>query len=57
MSRTWTSFAASGDPNGSEPGAWEPYERAADNHLDLDVDASQATGFRDVQCDFWEPYL
>ena len=50
----WVSFAASGDPNDGARFDWPAYDPATDNYLVLAEDLEVASGFRSLQCDFWD---
>lgn len=62
VSRYWTRFAATGDPNVDDPTSqrWPAFThpagpgRGADKYIVLDTNVSEARRPRERQCDFWE---
>ncbi|GAB5452467.1 MAG: carboxylesterase/lipase family protein [Halioglobus sp.] len=56
MAQYWSSFARSGNPNGTDitsADTWEPYSTASDRVLLIDSTASQVAEPRAEQCAFW----
>jgi para-nitrobenzyl esterase len=53
MTDYWTSFAATGDPNGAGHPVWPRYAAGAEPYLDLDVEPTARAGYHAAQCDFW----
>jgi carboxylesterase type B len=54
MMRTWTRFAASGDPNGSGLPRWPRYERAKDPYLEFGTPIRPGRAYRKAQVDVVE---
>jgi para-nitrobenzyl esterase len=55
MSAYWAAFVRTGEPgdgDGTHP--WPAYDAADDRHLVLDFAITQATGYEDDACDFWD---
>ncbi|MBW2463789.1 MAG: carboxylesterase family protein [Deltaproteobacteria bacterium] len=50
----WTSFAASGDPNGGARPDWPVHDPVTDEYLILSEDPEVARGFHSSECDFWD---
>ena len=54
IQRYWTNFARTGDPNGGADLRWPVVSVAGPTvRLNLGLEASLMTGFRDDQCHFW----
>jgi para-nitrobenzyl esterase len=54
MQALWTTFAATGDPNGDFGSGWPPFSRAGDRHLIIDAPVAAASGHKAATCDFWD---
>jgi len=52
----WTSFAATGNPNGAQATVWPPYYATTDPMLQIDDTSVQINGYRTAQCDFYDKY-
>jgi para-nitrobenzyl esterase len=57
MLRTWTRFAANGDPTGPGLTQWPPYERATDPYLEIGTQIRAGHAYRKAQVDAIEPFL
>jgi para-nitrobenzyl esterase len=54
MQRFWTSFAASGNPNGTAGSSWSRYDPIADSAIQLDVPLGTTSRIDASGCDFWD---
>ena len=51
----WSSFAATGDPNGSGvPTTWPKYDKTSEQHLDLGKPIQVGKALKNAKCDFWD---
>jgi para-nitrobenzyl esterase len=57
MLRTWTRFAASGDPNGPGLPQWPRYDRATDPYLEFGTPIRPGHAYRKAQVDAVEPFF
>jgi len=52
----WTSFAATGNPNGpaTTNTMWPRYDATTDSMLQIDDTSTSINGYRTTQCDFYD---
>jgi len=57
MSRCWTRFAATGDPNGGDLPVWQAYGTATKPYLEFGDSIRTGHDLLDLECDFVDQYM
>jgi len=57
MMNAWVNFARTGDPNGANAPAWQPYDASSDTYLEFGEAIRPGTGWRTKYLDFLERYF
>lgn len=57
MTRYWSDFARSGNPNGGSLPTWPEYRKSSPNYLELGGTFTSKSAYRDTFCQFWSEQI